>query len=550
MRSSMASALQATRPDGESVEWARDSHPLAALFVPLERLLLSGGDARLALSPANQLNTYGCRTYPCPEVLAFASSTASTISERGYMRAEHARDSLIAEALDVGIEAAFDARLEAMRHDLKTILGIAGSGAEIVLAPSGTDAQLHALFAARAVLNGPITSIVVGADQTGAGTAFTAAGRHFSDRTALNARVQKDEAIAGLASDIECVRIGMCDDAGEFQDAAVLDTKVENAVAGAIARGRRVIVQAMDRSKLGWRAPSQDCLKTICARWPEAIQVVIDACQARLSATRISAYLERGHIVLLTGSKFFTGPPFSGAMLVPPRVSAALKLANPPPGFRDYSARSDWPKVWSHLRTQLPRQLNFGLWLRWEAALAEIQAYFAVPPQARRAMLERFADGISELIRNSPSLALIPDQPGDLSDRLDDEEMGTRSVFAFLLSRQGRLLSADACETIYRALNRDVSASLPSSAGAQERWLASRVCHIGQPVPLPYSTGVPTAALRVGAGARLVSDCWSADAGDMRDRLEHKIGQVAVTLQKIEMLLAHLPDIDFSKGIP
>ena len=37
----------------------------------------------------------------------------------------------------------------------------------------------------------------------------------------------------------------------------------------------------------------------------------------RLGRTRLQKYLDRGYLVLVTGSKFFTGPPFSGALLVP-----------------------------------------------------------------------------------------------------------------------------------------------------------------------------------------------------------------------------------------
>ncbi len=546
----MASVRPAARPNHDATQGQRAPHPLAALFFPLEMLLLTGGDGRLAVSPADQFNAYGCRPFPRPEAHAFASSTASTISERAYARAERARESLIEATLSVGIEEAFDRRLEAMRAELKNILNISGSGVEIVFAPSGTDSQLHGLFAARAVLAGPITSIVVAADQTGSGTALTAGGRHFSDRTALNTHVEKGEAIAGLADGIETVHVDVRDGAGELRDLATLDAAVEDMVARAIARGRRVVLQAMDRSKFGWRAPSQDCLKAICARWPNAVQVVIDACQARLGAKRISAYLARGYIVLLTGSKFFTGPPFSGAMLVPARISATLARTEPPAGLCGYSARSDWPQAWPLLRGQLPRHMNFGMWLRWEAALAEMDAYFAVPCPARQALLDRFSAAVTARFAVSPSLELLPEQETDSSDDLDDEEMRARTIFSFLLRQQNRFLAPGGCTTIYQALNRDITACLPSSVGAQDRWLARRLCHIGQPVPLAVSHGISTAALRISASARLVSDCWTPDAFATYRNLANQFEHVSSVLEKVEMLLTRLPHIDPSKGTP
>lgn len=548
MRDSLASARAITQFRAFATESQRENHPLAALFVPIEKLLLSGGDERLAIAPGESLNAYGCSAYPCPEALAFASSTASTISERAYTRAKHARDAVIADALQAGIEEAFDTRLEALRLELKDRLGVSDPSVKVVFAPSGTDSQLHAVFATGEVLKGPITTIVVGADQTGSGTAFTSLACHFGERTALGANVGKGARVAGLAHDIDCVRIDLCDRAGAPLDVAAVDTAVECAAARAIAEGRRVVLMAMDRSKLGWHAPSRNCIETICARWTHNVQVVIDACQARLDNRRISAHLERGHIVLVTGSKFFSGPPFSGAMLVPSRVSAILAKSDPPLGFFDYSTRSDWPRAWQRLRTQLPRQMNYGLWLRWEAALAEMHDYFAVPRTARRVLLERFYDAVRMRIAASRSLELIASPAPDPGDMLDDDEMGVPTIVPFLIRHNGRLLSPSQCAALYAALNRDMTASLPPSASAHDRWYAVQICHIGQPVAISGPGGEPTAALRISASARLVSDCWTGDPISSHVNLEQQFEDVSIVLGKIEMLLCRLPEFAIEKG--
>src|SRR5450631_1659417 len=116
---------------------------------PRIRLLSAGGDARLAINPASGVNVYGCRPFPCPETLSFASSTATSISQRAYDAADHARQSLMQSAIAVGIDAAFDGRIEAMRDQLKACLGLSETGAEVVFSPSGTDSQLQALLLAR-----------------------------------------------------------------------------------------------------------------------------------------------------------------------------------------------------------------------------------------------------------------------------------------------------------------------------------------------------------------------------------------------------------------
>jgi hypothetical protein len=142
---------------------------LGELFAPLAHLLASGGDTRLALDPATRLNGYGCRPYPRPEAITFASSTATSISERAYRASEAAQAALIRAALRDGLEPAFDARVETLRNELRDVLELGDMGAEIVFSPSGTDSELHAVFVARSVLGTPIASIVVASDETGSG---------------------------------------------------------------------------------------------------------------------------------------------------------------------------------------------------------------------------------------------------------------------------------------------------------------------------------------------------------------------------------------------
>src|SRR5436305_2774605 len=103
---------------------SRSATSMAELFAPLDRILATGGDPRLTINPKSGLNEYGCQPLPCPETLSFSSSTATSISERAYERAEAAREALMRSAIEVGIDAAFDERVEAMRDELRTALGL------------------------------------------------------------------------------------------------------------------------------------------------------------------------------------------------------------------------------------------------------------------------------------------------------------------------------------------------------------------------------------------------------------------------------------------
>ena len=406
----------------------RSASAMAELFAPLDLLLAAGGDTRLAINPATGLNEYGCQPSPCPDTLSFSSSTATSISARAYDRAEAARETLMRSAIEIGIEAAFDARLEAMRDELKAHLGLAPDLADVVFSPSGTDSQLQALFLARALLGPDLVTVVVAADQTGSGTVNTARGCHFSAATANGSRVQKGEPIAGLAGALTSVAIPLLDEAGQARSPAANDLMVFDAVERAVAGGGKVLLQVMDASKFGWRAPSDECLEAIAARWPDDVQVVVDACQMRLGRARLRKYLARGYIVIVTGSKFFTGPPFSGALLVPGGFAAALNAASAvPEGLLEYISCSDWPKSWPLLRARFPVRTNFGQWLRWEAAIEEIGAYYRVPDSFRHAVLKAFGEAIERLIAASPWLDLLPWQR--LLDDADEEMAAARRSF-------------------------------------------------------------------------------------------------------------------------
>ncbi len=192
-------------------------------------------------------------------------------------------------------------------------------------------------------------------------TVHTARGHHFSDLTANGSRVRKGDPIDGMAGSVTSIALPLRDDNGDALSPAESDSRVMDAVRKAIAGGSKVLLQIMDSSKLGRRVPSERCLRHIRDGWPDAVQVVVDACQMRLGRRRIRAYLASGYMVLITGSKFFTGPPFSGALLVPADLSNAVGRTDRMAwGLLDYSARSDWPRRWDLLRRSFPLRANFG----------------------------------------------------------------------------------------------------------------------------------------------------------------------------------------------
>ncbi|WP_194394137.1 hypothetical protein [Bradyrhizobium sp. CCBAU 51765] len=526
---------------GGASRWSEPEHAsdsgsryrLRDLFTPLDTLLVSGGDPRLALDPEDRVNAYGCAASPEPEIWNFASSTASTISQAAYDRAALAREELMHKCLFDEVEVAFDARCEDMRDELRGHLQLSPR-VDVVFSPSGTDSQLHALFLARTILGARPVTIVVGADQTGSGTIHTARGHHFSSMTASGVAVRKDGAVAGLAG--ASLALPLREAAPGIAMRADADAAVLHAVEATIAQGAPVLLQIMDSSKLGWRAPSAACLDEIARRWPREVQIIVDACQARLGRRRLRSYLDRGYMVLITGSKFFGGPAFSGALLVPKGLSRSLDRGEGiAPGIFDYAGRCDWPVAWTALRSRFERRPNFGQWLRWEAALAEIGSYYAVPAVSRAEMLAELGAGIDGMIALSPSLRSVPTPTAITTADADDEEFAQATIFPFTLLRDGKPVSIAETWAVHRALARDMSDEISGSTADRE--VAAQRCLVGQRVRMEQQDETPQAVLRLCVGARLVTEAWSPDTAKARRNVQHVLDRIAHVLVKIELLL-------------
>jgi hypothetical protein len=240
-------------------------------------------------------------------------------------------------------------------------------------------------------------------------------------------------------------------------------------------------------------------------------------------------------MVLITGSKFFTGPPFSGALLVPSVLADDLDAAaDIAAGFLEYTSRSDWPRSWSNLRSHFPVRTNFGQWLRWEAALEEIGAYYRVPGEFRQIALTTFGNGVERIIASSPLLRLLPPQqrPGDTG--ADDEELAQRTIFPFVIRQGNRVRSLEDCRWLYRAL----AVGEADAASKEDPKIAAKSCLIGQPVALGCEERHPSAALRIGASARLVSEAWSSDQHTARENVQRALDHVGIAVAKLERLLA------------
>jgi len=511
---------------------------LAALWPflgPTEYMITAGGDTRLHVDPDTGLNAYGCSPRPRPWAITFASSTASSISERGYAVAEAARRRMLGDALGGGDGRAREAAR--LRRAIAGHYGLPGD-ARVVLVPSGTDGELLALGIALAGDPArPLTNLLVGPEESGGGVPQAAAGRHFCTVTARGVAVVKGGAIDGVPRDLEVSAVPVRAADGALRPAAEMLADCVERTADAVGRGRRVLFHILDQSKTGLLAPRP--AGPVWSADPGAVDVIVDASQARLTAASVQGYVQRGAMVLLTGSKFFTGPPFAGALVVPAPLAPRLEdgARRWPAGFADYfediHAGDGGPFV---------EVVSVGLALRWEAALAEMDAFAAMGETAATGILRRFGDRIGAAITANPDLCRLAAAPLERPEFPEGWD-GLPTIFTFSVLRPGdggprRPFDLEEAKRLYVWLNTDLSGALPSGAPGAERRLAARLAHIGQPVAVAGS-GV----FRLSAGARVVSGEPSQLHLDLEARIEREIDDALAVLDKVSLIVRHLESI-------
>ena len=507
------------------------------------QLLTEGGDARIELDALTGLNKYGCAPLPDPAMIALGSSTASIVSPRGFTAAEHLRTQLLHSPIDSDY-ALYARELNRTRRELLSLCEISeGAGVDVVFAASGTDIHLIAAQAFSSGENVQPLVIMVEANETGSGVAAALAGRHFSSHSALGESVTSGADIKQAAA-IEVVSVALRDANGMARSDAAIDADFVALASPAAEIGRRVLLILIDGSKTGAIAPSTDCVLKLQQRYAGRIDVMVDACQFRIAPSTLHAYLQRDFMVAVTGSKFATGPTFSGALLIPPLCARRMRRHPIPAALRAYSSRADWPLDWE-AASALNQVANFGMLLRWEAALAEMRAFRALSDGQIAGFLTAFASAVQEKLRTSALLDPLPlpslDRGGLTSSTSWDH---LPSIHPFLLfypnSAKGRsALDRDQTLRVYQLAQADLSTRKSLSIDDSTTQLMKMRCQLGQPVACGHRDGVPVSALRICASMRMITQACADDGRDFAATIEQAISAIS----KVEIIARSLQKI-------
>ena len=499
--------------------------PVPFVLLPTEQLLTQGGDERLAPVAPGRLNKYGCAPTSDPMLAAFGSSTATSISTAGFAAADALRSALLAEAGVLDAEVLYRRESDRVREALKTLCGVDDvAGLDVALAASGTDLHLIAAeWASGCSAKAPLV-VMMEANETGSGVLAALGGRHFGAESPQGAAL-----VAGAPVDRrhapEVAQVAIRDAAGLPRPLADVHADIEAHVVRAVAADRRVLLIALDVSKTGLLVPAPAWVAGLRRRWPRYLDVLVDACQFRLSRPALRRYLDAGCLVAMTGSKFLTGPTFCGALFIPPSLTERLRDHPLPPALSAYCARAEWPQGWA-AATHLDDATNFGLLLRWEAALAELRAFSQVPEAQVQAFVQAFAAAVRGHVATLPALQALQIHPLERDLPVDTAGWDrVPTIFPFVL--QGHAADGTAVP-LTRLQTQEIYRLLPDDNDAGPR------CQLGQPVACGSRDGTPVSALRLCLSARLIVEAMADDgAGAAR-----VISRALASLDKVARLVA------------
>jgi hypothetical protein len=475
----------------------------------VRHLLTIGGDERIVPAHNDGTNKYFSSPFP-RQTVTYASSTANDISADAFAHlATFVEQSRLTPDMD---GADYARHLDAIRSRLSAAYSLP-TGTDIAFSASGTDLEYIALQAFAGRAGGGIHNVLLGADEVGSGCILSAHGQYFAAQTALGVPTAKGAPVPGLAP-VSLTEISVRNGFGDAFDSSLIVAGMRSEIERAIAADTFPLLHVVHGSKTGLILPHLDDIDALIAQYGDGIGFVVDACQARITSAAIAAYLTRGAVVLLTGSKFMGGAPFSGFALVPKSIAA--RVAPLGEGMASIFRRAELPSGWPGA-TGLPDTGNAGLAVRLEAALFELERFQALSFADVARIIELFRGASLGLVERIGGSRVLPYPLAD-RDQAGSHPIEMRTLTTIDLSGEGRAIDFDGATTIQLAMMRD---------GVR----------LGQPVKCARFQGLDMAGkvrgtLRVGLSMPQIVTLAGMSAGDAADALAGDMDAIARAFDK------------------
>ncbi len=391
----------------------------------ISKVLSEGCDERVHIIEATGRNKYHLNPVKYESLLQRGSCTANLLTNRSHG---------VAKAfLGKYEELSYDNLLETQATRIKQLVGSEFNDPfDVYFAPSGSDLVYYPLMFQFMLNPGKkVINVVSCPEELGSGSKFASETRFYANYNQFSENIVKGDFVdPDNVSEVHY--LAARDDQGNILDRtkAIKDIISKNPEAAVVAS-----------LVFGSKSGIKDDLNVIDSE--SDTMWVVDLCQFRVDPKLIHDLLEKGVMIMLTGSKFFQAPPFCAAMLVPRKWSELLKGVDASvikPYGKLFSAY-DIPWYMENMREQLPRQENKGLRLRWEIALDEMEAYSYWSTSQTDETITRWATGVMSRLETSNYFKLMPDQL-----------LTNMSIISFQVWVKGRALNNTELKQLFEAI--------------------------------------------------------------------------------------------------
>lgn len=416
----------------------------------LESLITEGGDERTQLLPTTNANKYGLNPIHYQGLLNRGSCTSSPLNAFSQRVAEN----LLEKKLP---ESGFHALREEHVARLKSLLNFENHDKfDVFWGPSGSDLiYIPLLFSSMLNPGKRILHMLTCPEELGSGTKIGAGGIYFMETNQFNEAMPKGQPIdPDLHIDVVHYSARSKDGTINNHQKDLLDTVrlyPDHAKIGSLVIGSKSGIEN-----------NVDVIDLI----EEDVMWTVDLCQFRNSKRLINKLLDKGCLIMLTGSKFYQSPPFCGAMLIPKALTQRLANCTFPSStpFASLFSAYDVPAQLPQLRQLLRLYQNISLLTRWECGLSEMEAFDHIPKEDRRTLIRQWNHHVCAALRaRSDYFELMPNQ-----------ELTNDSIISFRIKAHGRFINNG---ELRRFFNELVSEKYPDVfAGDYDRLF------IGQPV--------------------------------------------------------------------
>lgn len=526
-----------------------------------EKLLTDGGDDRLSIdfSATKKLNKYLSSTIPNEALIRRGSCTCSSMVPDSYEEVDAIRRRIMLYALQnwhskEQLRLGFDNLNQSLISRISSVIagtvGVSDDVAtstefkfKVVMFPSGSDAEFLPLIAAMIRsynLSGgnskkvKVFNFVTAAGEVGSGTPNAASGKHFSAAAPKGPSVKQKngEFLVGMRPEwVELVEYKPRD--GKSGSIDFKEQEIVDAVRSKLHSEAHcvAVLHVVVGSKTGLIYPSISSIQSLQQEYGERLVVVADACQLRCRIECVQKYIALGFVTLITSSKFYTGAPFSGGVVLPDTIATELEThltqtrLEPescvvPAGLRDYLTPHEVPDSMPAFRAFLADGepwMNVGLHLRWAGGLSYMEKYARLESQRVSAFTVAWVQHVKSLVKaQAPFLQLVEEEVD--KEGMDDEMIGrVNSIVSIAICVS--LSSSDVSQLKLNFLNADeckLFHKLMTIDGIFDNKSANCQAMLGQPVKLA-SNGF--AIVRIALGADMVISALSKRNSNFVDEL-------------------------------